>query len=49
MYLDPGGLSYLIQFLIAGLLAGFFWFKNLKNAVKRLFTKGKEQDPDDRQ
>jgi hypothetical protein len=47
MYLDPGGLSYFIQFLIAGVLAAFFWFKNLRDMITRFFTKTKKDEMDD--
>jgi hypothetical protein len=41
LYIDPGSGSYLVQMIIAGVLAGLFYFKNLWWKVKSFFTKGK--------
>jgi len=48
-YLDPGSGSYLLQLLIAGLLAGGFAFKsfwkNLFGNIKKLFKGGGRKGP----
>lgn len=42
LYIDPGSGSYLVQMIIAGVLAGLFYFKNLWWKVKSFFTKNKK-------
>jgi hypothetical protein len=44
LYIDPGSGSYLVQMIIAGVLAGLFYFKNLWWKVKSFFTKAKKDD-----
>ncbi len=44
LYIDPGSGSYLVQMIIAGVLAGLFYFKNLWLRVKAFFSKGKKDD-----
>jgi hypothetical protein len=44
-YIDPGSGSYLVQMIIAGVLAGLFYFKNLWLKVKSFFNKDKKSDP----
>jgi N-ATPase, AtpR subunit len=44
LYIDPGSGSYLVQMIIAGVLAGLFYFKNLWWKVKSFFTKSKKED-----
>lgn len=44
LYLDPGSGSYLVQMIIAAVLAGLFFFKNLWWKIKSFFTRGKN-DP----
>ncbi|MBS1948695.1 MAG: hypothetical protein JST47_13105 [Bacteroidetes bacterium] len=44
LYIDPGSGSYLVQMIIAGVLAGLFYFKNLWLKVKSFFTKGKKDE-----
>ncbi|MFI5151878.1 MAG: hypothetical protein ACHQET_01010 [Chitinophagales bacterium] len=45
MYIDPGSGSYLVQMIIAGILAGLFYFKNLWGRFKSLFSRNKKDDP----
>lgn len=47
LYIDPGSGSYLVQMIIAGVLAGLFYFKNLWWKVKSFFTKNKKADSPD--
>jgi hypothetical protein len=47
LYIDPGSGSYLVQMIIAGVLAGLFYFKNLWWKVKSFFTKSKKADSPD--
>lgn len=42
LYLDPGSGSYLVQMIIAAILAGLFFFKNLWWRIKTFFTRGKK-------
>ena len=44
LYLDPGSGSYLVQMIIAAVLAGLFFFKNLWWKIKTFFTRPKN-DP----
>ncbi|HYE56502.1 MAG TPA: hypothetical protein VD996_16750 [Chitinophagaceae bacterium] len=44
LYLDPGSGSYLVQMIIAAILAGMFFFKNLWWKIKSFFTRSKN-DP----
>ena len=37
-YLDPGGFSYLLQIVLAGLVGAIFAFKNLILRVKTFFV-----------
>jgi hypothetical protein len=45
LYIGPGGGSYLVQMIIAAVLAGLFYFKNLWRKFKAFFTKNKKDDP----
>jgi hypothetical protein len=47
LYIDPGSGSYLVQMIIAGVLAGLFYFKSLWWKIKSFFTKNKKSDPTD--
>jgi hypothetical protein len=47
MYQDPGALSYLIQLLIAGLLATVFWCKQVRQKIMQFFRRNRDQAPDD--
>lgn len=47
IYIDPGSGSYLVQMIIAGVLASLFYFKNLWRKIKSFFTKNKKEDPSD--
>ncbi|HYF33594.1 MAG TPA: hypothetical protein VD993_20860 [Chitinophagaceae bacterium] len=38
LYLDPGSGSYLVQMIIAAVLAGLFFFKNLWWKIKSFFS-----------
>ncbi len=44
LYIDPGSGSYLVQMIIAGVLAGLFYFKNLWFKIKSFFSKPKKDD-----
>jgi hypothetical protein len=44
LYIDPGSGSYLVQMIIAGVLAGLFYFKNLWWKIKAFFTKSKKDN-----
>ncbi len=44
LYLDPGSGSYLVQMIIAAVLGGLFFFKNLWWKIKAFFTRSKN-DP----
>ena len=44
LYIDPGSGSYLVQMIIAGVLAGLFYFKSLWWKIKSFFTKNKKDD-----
>lgn len=44
LYVDPGSGSYLIQMIIAAVLGGLFYFKNLWWKIKSFFTGKKKQD-----
>ncbi|HMK05787.1 MAG TPA: hypothetical protein VK489_16415 [Ferruginibacter sp.] len=49
LYLDPGSGSYLIQAIIAAILAAGFFIKNFWYKIKSFFTKPapeKEEDKD---
>jgi hypothetical protein len=45
LYIDPGSGSYLVQMIIAGILAGLFYFKGLWWKIKTFFTRNKKDDP----
>jgi hypothetical protein len=47
IYIDPGSGSYLVQMIIAGVLAGLFYFKSLWWKIKSFFTKNKKEDTTD--
>jgi hypothetical protein len=46
-YIDPGSGSYLLQMIIAGVLAGLFYFKNLWWKIKSFFIMNKKEDTTD--
>ena len=41
LYIDPGSGSYLVQMIIAAVLAGLFFFKNMWWKIKSFFTRSK--------
>jgi hypothetical protein len=45
LYIDPGSGSYLVQVIIAAILGGLFYFKNLWLKIKSLFIKHKKETP----
>jgi hypothetical protein len=45
LYIDPGSGSYLVQMIIAAVLGGLFFFKNLWWKIKSFFTRSKEPNP----
>jgi hypothetical protein len=45
LYVDPGSGSYLVQMIIAGVLAVLFYFKNLWWKIKSFFARGRKNDP----
>ncbi len=44
LYIDPGSGSYLIQVIIAAILGGVFYFKNLWSKFRSLFSRNKKED-----
>ena len=44
IYVDPGSGSYLIQLIIAAVLGGLFYFKNLWWKIKAFFTGRKKEE-----
>lgn len=44
LYIDPGSGSYLLQLIIAAVLGGLFFFKNLWWKIKAFFTRRKPED-----
>jgi hypothetical protein len=47
LYIDPGSGSYLVQAIIAAVLGGIFYFKQIWNKIKIFFgVKKKKRDPD---
>jgi len=44
LYIDPGSGSYLVQMIIAGVLAGLFYFKGLWWKIKTYFTRNRKDD-----
>ncbi|HVM89821.1 MAG TPA: hypothetical protein VMT76_16665 [Puia sp.] len=47
LYIDPGSGSYLVQMIIAGVLAGLFYFKNLWLRIKSFFVKNRKDETTD--
>jgi hypothetical protein len=45
LYIDPGNGSYLVQAIIAAVLGGLFYFKNLWFKIKTFFLKSKKEVP----
>lgn len=45
LYIDPGSGSYLVQVIIAAILGGLFWFKNLWRRLRSFFTRGRKDEP----
>ncbi|MFI5154759.1 MAG: hypothetical protein ACHQEM_01150 [Chitinophagales bacterium] len=45
LYIDPGSGSYLVQVIIASVLAVLFYFKNGWLKIKSFFSKNKKDDP----
>ena len=45
LYLDPGSGSYLVQMIIAAVLAGLFFFKSLWWKIKAFFSTRGKNDP----
>jgi hypothetical protein len=45
LYIDPGSGSYLVQVIIAAILGGLFYFKNLWLKIKSFFVRGKKDMP----
>ncbi len=39
LYIDPGSGSYLVQMIVAAVLSGLFFFKDIWQRVKSIFTK----------
>lgn len=48
LYMDPGSGSYILQMIIAGVLAVSFFFKNFWYNIKAFFT-GKKPKKEDEQ
>jgi hypothetical protein len=46
LYIDPGSGSYLVQMIIAGVLAGVFYIKGIWWKIKSRFMKNKKELPE---
>jgi hypothetical protein len=46
LYLDWGSGSYLVQVIVAGVLGVVFFFRNIKNYIKALFTRPSKKTND---
>lgn len=46
LYIDPGSGSYLVQMIIASVLAGLFYIKGIWWKIKSRFAKNKKNDPE---
>jgi hypothetical protein len=46
LYIDPGSGSYLVQMIIASVLAGLFYIKGIWWKIKSRFLKTKKNDPE---
>jgi hypothetical protein len=44
LYIDPGSGSYLVQVIAAAALGVAFFFRNIKNYIRAIFTRSKKQD-----
>jgi len=44
LYVDPGSGSYLVQLIIAGVLAVIFYFKHFWYRIKSFFSRTKKDD-----
>lgn len=42
LYLDPGSGSYLVQAIIAAVLAGLFYIKNFWRKIRSFFSRDKK-------
>jgi len=45
LYIDPGSGSYLVQMIIASVLAGIFYIKGIWSKIKSYFVKNKKNEP----
>ncbi len=45
LYIDPGSGSYLLQVIIAGIVAVLFYFRNGWMKLKSFFTRSRKGDP----
>ena len=46
LYIDPGSGSYLVQMIIASVLAGMFYIKGIWWKIKSRFVKNKKSQSD---
>jgi hypothetical protein len=46
LYIDPGSGSYLVQVIVAGALGVAFFFRNIKNYIKSIFTRSPKKTDD---
>ncbi|MCX6320016.1 MAG: hypothetical protein NTW29_22240 [Bacteroidetes bacterium] len=46
LYIDPGSGSYLVQIIAAAALGVAFFFRNIKNYIKALFTRSDKKPKD---
>jgi hypothetical protein len=46
LYIDPGSGSYLVQVLAAAALGIAFFFRNIKNYIRSLFTRSSKKTKD---
>ena len=46
LYIDPGSGSYLVQVIVGAALGVVFFFRNIRNYIRALFTRPKKNNND---
>jgi len=46
LYIDPGSGSYLVQAIVAAVVGVGFFFKNIKNYIRSVFTRSSKKPTD---
>jgi len=46
LYIDPGSGSYLVQVIAAAVLGVTFFFKNIRNYIRSIFTRSSKKPKD---